>query len=653
MVNTRPQSADYDAWIVRARNVPIESEIERRGIKLNGKNERAGPCPKCGGDDRFSINVKKGVWNCRGCGVGGDVIDLVQWLDGVDFIPAATTLAGEPPKPNGKDPAAEAKKIVAARFDYCDEAGKLLFEVERIEFQNADSSFVLKDGKRKKTFRQRRPDPESPCWIWNIDGVAVVPYRLPELLEAIDNGHFVVIVEGEAKVDLLREWNLPATCCPMGAGKWQAEHAAFLRDADVVILPDNDTAGRDHADVIGASLQGVAASVRVLELPGLSPKGDVIDWAGQGGTVEQLHDLIAREAKPWHKPESATSQAENGAGQAGTNTALIQSSAQFVYGFVPPDYLIDGLLQRRFIYSLTGRTGGGKTALALLLAASVGTGKPIGDMTVEQGRVLYFAGENPDDVRMRWIAVAQQMDFDVNAIDVHFIPGVFKISELALRIAEQVETLGGMSLVVVDTAAAYFEGDDENSNAQQAAYGRRLRGLVTLAGGPCVIVLCHPVKNATDDNLVPRGGGAFVNEMDGNLSCKKDDSTVELHWQIKYRGPDFAPIAFMLRTVTHEQLKDSKDRLIPTVVASHLSEIAQEELASVARTNENKLLAALADNEGASLTELAKSVGWLMRTGAPHKMMVKRTLEKLKKAKLITVGRDGPTLTEAGRKTLK
>jgi phage/plasmid primase-like uncharacterized protein len=94
MVNTRPQSADYDAWIVRARNVPIESEIERRGIKLNGKNERAGPCPKCGGDDRFSINVKKGVWNCRGCGVGGDVIDLVQWLDGVDFIPAATTLAG-------------------------------------------------------------------------------------------------------------------------------------------------------------------------------------------------------------------------------------------------------------------------------------------------------------------------------------------------------------------------------------------------------------------------------------------------------------------------------------------------------------------------------------------------------------------------------
>jgi hypothetical protein len=82
--------------IERARAVPIESEIARRGIELKGHNsERKGPCPVCGGTDRFSINTKKQVWNCRGCSKGGDVIDLVMHVDGIDFIAAATTLAGE------------------------------------------------------------------------------------------------------------------------------------------------------------------------------------------------------------------------------------------------------------------------------------------------------------------------------------------------------------------------------------------------------------------------------------------------------------------------------------------------------------------------------------------------------------------------------
>jgi RecA-family ATPase len=74
---------------------------------------------------------------------------------------------------------------------------------------------------------------------------------------------------------------------------------------------------------------------------------------------------------------------------------LALSSAEFVSGFVPPDYLIEGLLQRRFIYSLTAATGTGKTAIALLLAALVSQGAKLGKLEVAKGRVLYFAGENP------------------------------------------------------------------------------------------------------------------------------------------------------------------------------------------------------------------------------------------------------------------
>jgi AAA domain len=330
--------------------------------------------------------------------------------------------------------------------------------------------------------------------------------------------------------------------------------------------------------------------------------------------------------------------------------SIIQSSAGFVSGFIPPDYLIDGLLQRRFLYSLTGRTGGGKTAISLLVSASVALGRPIGSYTVQPGRVLYLAGENPDDIRMRWIAMAQQMDFDIKTIDVHFIPGTFKISEMQDRISCEVETFGGVALVVVDTSAAFFEGEDENSNVQLGTHARNLRGLVNLPGGPCVIANCHPVKNAGEDNLSPRGGGAFIAEVDGNLTAHNDGSIVQLHWQGKFRGPDFAPITFQLRSVTHERLKDSRGRQIPTVVAGHLSATEQEQLSTAARCEEDRLLEVLNDNPGASYSDLARTLVWTMKNGEPHKVKVERMLKKLEKQKLVGRDRDSWTVTKKGKK---
>jgi phage/plasmid primase-like uncharacterized protein len=88
-----------DRVIDRARAVPIEVEIERRGIKLRrAGRELTGPCPRCGGTDRFSIHVVKQCWNCRGCksvDITGDVIGLTQWLDGCTFEQAVETLTGE------------------------------------------------------------------------------------------------------------------------------------------------------------------------------------------------------------------------------------------------------------------------------------------------------------------------------------------------------------------------------------------------------------------------------------------------------------------------------------------------------------------------------------------------------------------------------
>jgi phage/plasmid primase-like uncharacterized protein len=87
-----------------ARSIRLESEIARRGIKLApGVAERCGPCPVCGGTDRFSINLKKQVWNCRGCSRGGDVIALVRHLDWLSFKEAVRLLTGhaQPQNPAG------------------------------------------------------------------------------------------------------------------------------------------------------------------------------------------------------------------------------------------------------------------------------------------------------------------------------------------------------------------------------------------------------------------------------------------------------------------------------------------------------------------------------------------------------------------------
>jgi AAA domain/Bifunctional DNA primase/polymerase, N-terminal len=331
---------------------------------------------------------------------------------------------------------------------------------------------------------------------------------------------------------------------------------------------------------------------------------------------------------------------------------LRDTSAQFVADFVPPDYVLDGVLQRRFLYSFTGRTGSGKTAVVLLIAASVALGRNIGALEVAKGRVFYFCGENPDDVRMRWIALAQQMDFDIDTIAVDFFPGRFKISEMRERIVAEAQAAGGVVLIIIDTSAAYYEDDDPNNNAQQAKHARRLRTLADLPGGPAVLVNCHPVKNAAADNLIPYGGGAFTNEVDGNLTCAIDNAAIEVSWQGKFRGPDFAPLAFKVRSVTHERLKDSKGRLIPTVIAEHLSEIGQEEMAKVARSHEDQLLAEIARDGKASLAELARRCGWFQRDGrTPYKTQANRILAKLKKVKLVTVDeRDGIALTDKGAK---
>lgn len=191
---------------------------------------------------------------------------------------------------------------LVASYDYRDEAGDLLYQVVRYD---------------PKDFRQRRPDGDGG-WDWSLGDVRRVLYRLPELTSA-DSTEPVFVAEGEKDADTLAALGLVVTTNAGGAAKWQDVFAEPLSGRLVVILPDNDEAGRRHSAAVGRSLHGVAADVRVLRLPDLPQNGDVSDWLAAGGTAEALHRLAA-EAPPWapsEEPSGARSGENNARGHAG------------------------------------------------------------------------------------------------------------------------------------------------------------------------------------------------------------------------------------------------------------------------------------------------------------------------------------------------
>ena len=97
----RPRSPDMDAWIAEAASADIAAIARARGWIKNKGIDVSGPCPACGGTDRFSVNSKKKVFNCRGS-VGGGVIRMLQHAGGLTFIEACRELTGRDP-PDGHE----------------------------------------------------------------------------------------------------------------------------------------------------------------------------------------------------------------------------------------------------------------------------------------------------------------------------------------------------------------------------------------------------------------------------------------------------------------------------------------------------------------------------------------------------------------------
>ncbi|MGB3043126.1 MAG: AAA family ATPase [Xanthobacteraceae bacterium] len=328
----------------------------------------------------------------------------------------------------------------------------------------------------------------------------------------------------------------------------------------------------------------------------------------------------------------------------------MRTLAEFLAGFVPPDYLIDQTFQKRYLYATTAPTGAGKTAVWITIAAHVATGTPLHGREIVKSKVLYCAGENPDDIRARLIMQVEKMGLDPAAVDIVVVDGTMDIGKDAVRnhVRAEAEKHGPFGLVIIDTSAAYFYGEEENSNRDMLDHARAMRSLVDLPGGPAVVVLCHPVKSS-ESNL-PRGGGAFVAEIDGNTYITKNGAVVELCRHDKFRGPMWEPMAFRLDSGTSEKLRDSRSRPVWVVTATPISDSEKAELDDTADRRRGELLALMKAKAKLSMMAMARELGWRTKDGEPNKSLVQRLLDGLRREKLVETKDGHPALTTAGRK---
>ena len=392
--------------MISVNDVGLASLIELVARALFGEPNRAMSSRtelRFGTNGSLSVDLRKGVWKDFESDEGGGVLDLVQrgtgiteareqfeWMEerGIKEPDKRYTQSARPEynqdRPRNEQPRQEPLPDEQLRtrrdeqftaYNYEDAQGNFVSQVVRIEW--------YENGNRKKTFRQRRKGQDGK-WINNLDDVTPPLYRLPELLGAVSQQQPVFIVEGEKDVENLRALGIPATCNIGGAGKWRDEYNETFRDADVIVISDNDPPtinakgetllnedgsprrpGQDHAKRVADALLGTAARVRVLDLGAVwlecPLKGDVSDWIENGGDAAQLYKIIDQTPNYLPATDSPSIQAEP--------IELFDPWQRYVVPAFPLEVLPP--IIRQFVATQSEIIGCDKSALAMAVLAAL------------------------------------------------------------------------------------------------------------------------------------------------------------------------------------------------------------------------------------------------------------------------------------------
>lgn len=162
-------------------------------------------------------------------------------------------------------------------------------------YDDGDQPFVVMrfiDSNGEKTFRQAKAVDGKPVTPWSMTGITTTLYHQKEV-ENAELGTTVYVGEGEKDADNMRsKCGFIATTNPMGAGKWHDHFNEAFTRLTVVVIEDNDEAGRKHVQQVAAGISPVAASVKIVRFPDERKGYDISDFLDDGGTRKQLYELI-------------------------------------------------------------------------------------------------------------------------------------------------------------------------------------------------------------------------------------------------------------------------------------------------------------------------------------------------------------------------
>ena len=458
----------------------------------------------------LSVNIKTGLYYCHACGASGDVFSFVQSRYRLDFSSAVQRLAeiaGLPSLPSVDKKALPECPVdwdnPTHIFPYYNEDGRHAFDILRWE----------KAGYRKAIRHSRGLDRNGQRIRVKGD-VQECPYNLfskEKNRPHVINSNFIVIVEGENKAEALIAQGICASCNPGGAGKWRPEYSKYFENKEIVILPDNDSRGRAHAQQVATFLSPVAKLIKTLELPGLPDKGDIIDWLRiPENTIAMLCSLM-QSAPPW-KPAAPMERTKKR--PLATDWKQFQGTAYLQTPLNSLNFLLQDTFLKNEIGVIAGLPGAGKGVFAMQMAVYMAVGLPVFEcwQVPAATTVVYLSAEDGWQVLQhrltRALAVLPEEMRQKAAENIYLVPvrGAVQLVEskphTSIIETDNLQDLRSHiatirpDLVFLDTLSRFF-CIDENANATMTRACGALEEIAEEFG--CNFIFLHHVNKSSGE----------------------------------------------------------------------------------------------------------------------------------------------------------
>jgi RecA-family ATPase len=545
--------------LLAANNINLPSAASGRYYvtcpRCSAKRSRAHQKLKCLG---VNINGDSVNWGCNHC----------SWTGPEQ---GATNGAGDTRSRQG--PESKQNPIIdwdnpEGEFFYRDENSSVIYKNVRFPLLNPDRTPILSSkGKPDKTFRQFRKN--GVGFVPGLGSVTPVPYRLDETKPSIANGYTIFIPEGEAKADLL--WSMGFASTSIASAQCAKAHVELFRDADVVLLPDNDRAGDEHADEIASVLATVTTSIRILALPRLKLSGDIKDWVADcGGTVDEFKTLT-EQAPEWQpsppRDDEGVSQDAEGIRERTESTAIVLpfiNMSNWDNEPVPDqEWAVFNRIPLRQAALFSGEGAAGKSSVQLHLSAAHVLGRDWLGTLPEPGPAMFVDAEDDEDVmhrRLAAIAKYYQVTFaDLIKGGLHLISlaghdavlavanraGKIEPTPLYKKLFEAVGDIKPKMTGIASSANVFAGNEIDRSQVQQFA---SLLTRLAIVGNGSVALISHPSLTGINSGSGLSGTTQWHNAFRARLYMKsvnpKDGEQPDTDLrEIEFKKNQYGPVS--------------------------------------------------------------------------------------------------------------